>query len=294
MHFMTFSPIVHVQQMQFFVPSPECLPDITLRRADGVPLGLDLAQDGGQGLKVSAVHPHSTADAWNRRMRENGDVNRQIIPGDRLMRVNTKEEPKDMQDAGANDVLVRLKLVRDPQTSCPSFAFPATRSPEFEAAGVSWGQPPSTRRAVESADASDPSSADDVDITSSHKFTWTENARKLNGKCTRITKTQALEIGEFVFTIHAVKDSDERGGSSFQKAKGCGTVHVKCNSDTVRDVILTVSCGTDHVKVRHDFSTDCICRLPKTFNLASVVDARAPEGSGTFCLNFEFAQIRHR
>merc|ERR1711998_294537 len=102
---------------------------------------------------------------------------------------------------------------------------------------------------------------------------------------------QMLPIGEFVFTIHAEKDSDERGGSSFQKAKGRGRVHVKCNSDTIQNVTLTVSlAGTDQrCTVRHNFSVGCICRLPLVFDFAPVLGGAASDCSDGFALEIEFA-----
>jgi len=63
--------------------------NMTLRRADDVPVGLELSvSDDGQHLIVEAVRPGGAVDSWNRQC--SGDL-RQIRQGDRLARINGVE-----------------------------------------------------------------------------------------------------------------------------------------------------------------------------------------------------------
>ena len=66
-----------------YIPATE-----TLRRADGVSLGLTFADDGGDGLRIIAIEANSSVDAFNALMWDSCDYYRQILVGDRLVSVN--------------------------------------------------------------------------------------------------------------------------------------------------------------------------------------------------------------
>jgi hypothetical protein len=82
---------------------------VPLRRADNVPLGLDLDRGDGSGLTVLSVRPGGAVEAWNRQCA--GD-SREIRAGDRIIKINDVEDPEGMTTECRTKHLVRLTLQR--------------------------------------------------------------------------------------------------------------------------------------------------------------------------------------
>jgi len=85
--------------------------NLTLRRADNVPLGLELQPgipgDGGQ--LVEAVHPGGAIEAWNRQCA--GDT-REIRVGDRIVSINGHEDAESMWEDCRTKQLIRMTVLR--------------------------------------------------------------------------------------------------------------------------------------------------------------------------------------
>merc|ERR550532_2578978 len=85
--------------------------NLTLRRADNVPLGLELQPgvpgDGGQ--LVEAVHPGGAIEAWNRQCP--GDT-REIRVGDRIVSINGHEDAESMWEECRTKQLIRMMVLR--------------------------------------------------------------------------------------------------------------------------------------------------------------------------------------
>jgi hypothetical protein len=101
---------------------------ITLRRADAVPLGLNLMSYSESCLTVEAIRPGGAVDAWNRQC--HGDM-RQIKPGDSIVAINNVEGNQAMKTECLNKHLLKLVLVRaiaSPSTAPPAAAAAVARS----------------------------------------------------------------------------------------------------------------------------------------------------------------------
>lgn len=84
--------------------------NLTLRRADNVPLGLELHPGGpGDGQLVEAVHPGGAIEAWNRQCA--GDT-REIRVGDRIVSINGHEDPESMWEECRTKQLIRMTVLR--------------------------------------------------------------------------------------------------------------------------------------------------------------------------------------
>lgn len=77
-----------------------------------MPLGLDLAADGGSGLRVASVASGGAAEAWNKQCRSDA---RQIWPGDRLLSINAVDTGDGMREEARRELLLRLALRRVPR-----------------------------------------------------------------------------------------------------------------------------------------------------------------------------------
>jgi len=87
---------------------------ITLRRADGVPLGLDVRGDSGEPfLEVQAVKPGGAVEALNRQFA--GDF-REIRPGDRIIAINGAEEADAMLQQCMQKYLLKMTVSRSAAT----------------------------------------------------------------------------------------------------------------------------------------------------------------------------------
>jgi len=105
---------------------------LTLRRADNVPLGLDVrGEPGDRCLIVEAVRPGGAVEAWNRLCA--GD-SREMRAGDHIVAINGAEDADSMHKECLTRHLLRMTVCRvskptTPQISSPfASATPAARS----------------------------------------------------------------------------------------------------------------------------------------------------------------------
>jgi hypothetical protein len=83
---------------------------LTLRRANNVPLGLDVGETPGQSsLTVEAVRPGGAVEAWNRQCV--GDA-REIRAGDRIVSINDVKEADAMREECKQKLLLRMTVER--------------------------------------------------------------------------------------------------------------------------------------------------------------------------------------
>jgi len=84
---------------------------MALRRADNVPLGLDVArgEPGTDYLVVEAVRPGGAVEAWNRQCA--GDT-REIRRGDRITMINGKQDADAMREQCLQKHLLRMTVAR--------------------------------------------------------------------------------------------------------------------------------------------------------------------------------------
>eukprot|EP00429_Kryptoperidinium_foliaceum_P011891 CAMPEP_0176044376 /NCGR_PEP_ID=MMETSP0120_2-20121206/22025_1 /TAXON_ID=160619 /ORGANISM="Kryptoperidinium foliaceum, Strain CCMP 1326" /LENGTH=525 /DNA_ID=CAMNT_0017377783 /DNA_START=71 /DNA_END=1648 /DNA_ORIENTATION=- len=113
---------------------------LTLRRADNVPLGLDVRGEPGERcLVVEAIRTGGAVEAWNRLCA--GD-SREMRVGDHIMAINGAEDVDAMHQECLTKHLLRMTVARaskanppTPQTSSPyALATPAARSTSAPAA----------------------------------------------------------------------------------------------------------------------------------------------------------------
>jgi hypothetical protein len=103
---------------------------ITLRRADAIPLGLNLDPSGSSYLTVEAIRPGGAVDAWNRQCDDNM---RQIKPGDRIVAINNVEGVEAMHEECLTKHLLKLALVRAPVSPGKAGATAVAPSPSAAA-----------------------------------------------------------------------------------------------------------------------------------------------------------------
>mmetsp|Transcript_8934 Transcript_8934/g.24785 ORF Transcript_8934/g.24785 Transcript_8934/m.24785 type:complete len:462 (-) Transcript_8934:75-1460(-) len=85
---------------------------LTLRRADNVPLGLDVRGDATDtNLIVKAVRPGGAIEAWNRQCA--GDA-REIRTGDRIILINGAEDAESMREQCLTKHLLKMTVLREP------------------------------------------------------------------------------------------------------------------------------------------------------------------------------------
>jgi len=83
---------------------------LTLRRADKVPLGLDVRGDEtGKCLLVESVRPGGAVEAWNRQC--NGE-SREIRFGDSIITINGADDAESMRDQCLTVHLLKMTVVR--------------------------------------------------------------------------------------------------------------------------------------------------------------------------------------
>jgi len=130
---------------------------------------------------------------------------------------------------------------------------------------------------------------------------WTVDARVLKSSDReKVSPPFEVSMGgqeiQFKMCLRPLVTSESRGGSSFRKAKGKGTVDLRCLNELDPKISCTmafrvaVGKGSESHKVsptvRHDFSQKAICPLPETdeeWDFKTVVD----EDSQTFVLVLE-------
>mmetsp|Transcript_50018 Transcript_50018/g.116094 ORF Transcript_50018/g.116094 Transcript_50018/m.116094 type:complete len:302 (+) Transcript_50018:87-992(+) len=86
----------------------------TLRRADGTGLGLSfMRSDNDRALLVQGVLPNGAIEAWNRQVVGSPNAGKAVVPGDKLVRVNTTSGScESMVNECRNKLLVKLLFVR--------------------------------------------------------------------------------------------------------------------------------------------------------------------------------------
>jgi len=83
---------------------------LTLRRADNVPLGLDVVGDpNSDALLVEGIRLGGAVEAWNRQC--HGD-SREIRRGDRIIMINGVKDADSMKEECLNKHLLRMSVVR--------------------------------------------------------------------------------------------------------------------------------------------------------------------------------------
>lgn len=93
---------------------------LTLRRADNVPLGLDVAGDpNSDALLVEGIRLGGAVEAWNRQC--HGD-SREIRRGDRIIMINGAKDADSMKDECLNKHLLRMSVVRAESRTTPTTA----------------------------------------------------------------------------------------------------------------------------------------------------------------------------
>jgi len=258
---------------------------ITLLRAEGVSLGLDLV-DEGNSLRVAGVDRHGAVEAWNRQCQT---FNRQILPGDEIFAVNSARDPASMRQESSQKMLLKLSGRRGPMHFeefhqwVPQFIPVMVMSPGFIPQPLA-GKVTSIAESLISPDSAVQglqSLANEGQEVCHH--VWRPDPRKFSGKHPKVTKTESLSLGEFTFTIHAQAVSQLRGGSSFQASDGRGTVHVKCISEKLGTRTVTVTVGGKSDTVRQNFSTDSICKIPMVFDFKPESDR-----NGEIAVAFDF------
>jgi len=83
---------------------------VILRRADNVPLGLDVRGDASETcLVVESVRAGGAVEAWNKQCPDN---TRTIKAGDRIVKINDAENSDSMREQCINKYLLRISVVR--------------------------------------------------------------------------------------------------------------------------------------------------------------------------------------
>jgi len=106
---------------------------LTLRRADHVPLGLDVRGETGETyLAVDAVLPGGAVESWNRLAGNSRDIR----AGDRIIEINKAEDVDAMREECRTQHLLRLTVLRGP--------FPTPAGPVSVATSSAAVAPPIT------------------------------------------------------------------------------------------------------------------------------------------------------
>lgn len=91
---------------------------VILRRADNVPLGLDVRGDSSETcLVVESVRAGGAVEAWNKQCPDNTRV---IKAGDHIIKINDAEDADSMREQCINKFLLRITVVRGPCSSQPA------------------------------------------------------------------------------------------------------------------------------------------------------------------------------
>jgi len=89
---------------------------VTIRRHDGVPLGLNVDRDQAvQELVVGSIIPFGAAEAWNRVCFNGQDQTlnqKAIVPGDRIVGINGRLDCEGMLEECRNQQLLKIYIVR--------------------------------------------------------------------------------------------------------------------------------------------------------------------------------------
>lgn len=109
----------HVPECTPEPPSPEIASpylfffSFTLRKADGVGLGLDLQRSiDNRVLVVREVAPKGAIDAWNRQAVKGPHEEKALNPGDKIVCVNDRTDCDSMLAECTEKFLVKISVVR--------------------------------------------------------------------------------------------------------------------------------------------------------------------------------------
>lgn len=87
--------------------------DFMVRRAEGVSLGLGVTHsDGDHFLNVQDVKPSGAIASWNRQCAVGPAAAKTVIPGDKILRVNTAMDPDSMLAECRENRLLRITVAR--------------------------------------------------------------------------------------------------------------------------------------------------------------------------------------
>lgn len=103
-----------VQQSPFiFCEGGGCVFGFTLRRADGVELGLDFElQDSGDALVITGIKPAGAIEAWNRQCAGGPAAGKAVMVGDKIVDVNSKTDQFSMALECQNSQMLRITILR--------------------------------------------------------------------------------------------------------------------------------------------------------------------------------------
>jgi hypothetical protein len=107
----------------FFSLCGSFLFNVTIRRADGVGFGLDVARDEqNHELIVQSVIPNGAAEAWNRQCFAGPFSSKAIVPTDRIVGINGRCDCEGMLEECRGRQLLKIFVVRGdlPHTEIPS------------------------------------------------------------------------------------------------------------------------------------------------------------------------------
>eukprot|EP00913_Durusdinium_trenchii_P007740 g7269.t1 len=83
----------------------------TLRRADEVPLGMNVALNRRQEVVVESISPWTALDSWNK-FQVQGPQDRSVYPGDRIVSVNGFMAPALMLQECQTKLLLKMEVMR--------------------------------------------------------------------------------------------------------------------------------------------------------------------------------------
>merc|ERR1712187_125573 len=85
--------------------------NVTLRKADDVSLGLNLSRsDDDKSLGVEGVRAGGAVEAWNKQV---AGSEKEILVGDRIVKVNASEDCGSMLDECTRKTLLKITVQRD-------------------------------------------------------------------------------------------------------------------------------------------------------------------------------------
>eukprot|EP00931_Biecheleriopsis_adriatica_P086489 TRINITY_DN61152_c0_g1_i1.p1 TRINITY_DN61152_c0_g1~~TRINITY_DN61152_c0_g1_i1.p1 ORF type:complete len:450 (+),score=114.95 TRINITY_DN61152_c0_g1_i1:80-1351(+) len=96
----------------------------TLRKADGAELGLNVSHhEDDRVLRVEGVRPDGAVDAWNRQCMGTAMSEKAVVPGDRIICVNTVQyDPAGMLEECKHKQLLKITVVRGSMPLPPAAA----------------------------------------------------------------------------------------------------------------------------------------------------------------------------
>ena len=162
---------------------PGCLFELTLRRADGTPLGLQCKGHNGV-LFIKHVRPHGAVEALNRLC---AGTHREVRPGDLIVKVNDICcDAASMAEECCKERLLKLTLVRGPRLSGCSLHADA---PEF-VPGKRWPPHHEEEQQLEIAEERRP------EIT---YHTLSKSTKTIQKKVEAALRAQGISSGKWLF-----------------------------------------------------------------------------------------------